>query len=114
MTSQVMCIIFFNSSTTLLGDFETYCIQQAVVLVSRTYNINSSLGYEWSPRSESEHAQERADPLIKNSGSKYENTMAFTLQNSTIKEQRFVIRSVIAEGVKPAALHRPKGHGSTP
>jgi len=32
--------------------------------------------------------------------------MAFPLQNSTLEEQRGVIRSLTAEGVKPAAIHR--------
>ncbi|GFW54392.1 HTH_48 domain-containing protein [Trichonephila clavipes] len=51
------------------------------------------------------HAQERAKALIK-SGSPYEDRMAFTLQNSTIEEQRSVIRFLTTEGEKQAAIHR--------
>ncbi|GFY40846.1 hypothetical protein TNIN_196221 [Trichonephila inaurata madagascariensis] len=56
------------------------------------------------------HAQERAKALIKSAskgcGSPYEDRVAFALQNSSIEEQRSVIRFLTAEGEKPATIHR--------
>ncbi|GFU66546.1 HTH_48 domain-containing protein [Trichonephila clavipes] len=45
-------------------------------------------------------------PLSERIPCPYEDKMAFALQNSTIEEQRSVIRFLTAEGEKPAAIYQ--------
>ncbi|GFV33640.1 HTH_48 domain-containing protein [Trichonephila clavipes] len=63
----------------------------------------SSFGIEdcfYSPDAQKE------TPIQRLFGSPYEDRMAFTLQNTTIEEQRSVIQFLTAEGENPAAIHR--------